>query len=355
MNQIDSITAAMLKNGASGLAGYAAADLLESYPQLKQALATQANANWQGVLRSCIEELAAALSAGRPQFFAGHVAWLQSLLTARGLPSSAVPSALGCLAKVFAAELPAESGTRAAAVCQESLRALAEPVPELPSFLHPNTPHGRLAASYLLALLEGDRTRASRLIMDAAASGSTVPELCLEVLFPAQQEVGRMWQIDEINVAEEHFATSTTKMILAQLRLRASVRQPSGKSVLTASVMGNQHDIGLQAVADFFEMDGWKVIHLGSDMPIPDLVQAVESYQPDLLALSVSLHTQLATLADTIQAVRDGEHGSVVKIIVGGWAFAESPDLASSLGADGYAADPPAAVAQGNLLAGAPA
>jgi MerR family transcriptional regulator, light-induced transcriptional regulator len=355
MNQTDPITAAMLRNGASGLAGFAAGDLLESYPHLKQSLATQAFANWQGVLRSCVEELGAALSAGRPQLFTGHVGWLQSLLTARGLPPNAVPCAVGCLAKVLAAELPAALGTRAASVCQDALRALDGPVPELPSFVQADTPHGRLAASYLLALLEGDRARASRLIMDAAAAGSTVPELCLQVLLPAQQEVGRMWQTDEINVAEEHFATSTTKMILAQLRLRAPIRQPNGKTLLTASVMGNQHDIGLQVVADFFEMDGWKVIHLGSDMPIPDLVQAVESYQPDLLALSVSLHAQLVALADTIQAVRRGEHGAAVKILVGGQAFAESPDLAPSLGADGHAADPLAAVAQGNLLAGVPA
>ena len=221
MNQTDPITAAMLRNGALGLAGYAASDLLEANPHLKQALATQAYANWQGVLRSCVEELAAALAAGRPQFFAGHVGWLQSLLTARGLPSSAVPSAVGCLAKVLAAELPAESGARAAGVCEEALRALDGQVPELPSVLQSDTPHGRLAASYLLALLEGDRVRASRLIMDASAAGSTVPELYLRVLLPAQQEVGRMWQAAEINVAEEHFATSTTKAILAQLRLHA--------------------------------------------------------------------------------------------------------------------------------------
>ena len=119
--------------------------------------------------------------------------------------------------------------------------------------------------------------------------------------------------------------------------------------------MGNQHDIGLQVVADFFEMAGWRVIQLGSDMPIPDLAQAVESYQPDLLALSVSLHTQLVTLAETIQAVRRGERGAAVKILVGGRALVEAPDLAPSLGADGYAADPLDAVAQGNLLAGVPA
>ena len=66
MNQTDLITAAMLRNGALGLAGYAASDLLESYPSLKQALATQAFANWQGVLRSCVDELGAALAAGPP-------------------------------------------------------------------------------------------------------------------------------------------------------------------------------------------------------------------------------------------------------------------------------------------------
>lgn len=350
MNQPDPISAALLRNGALGLAGYAASDLLELDPHLKPALATQAFANWQGVLRSCVEELSAALAAGRPQFFTAHVGWLQSLLTARGLPAHAVPAAVGCLATVLAGELPAESGTRAAGVCQEALRALETPASAPPSFLQADTPHGRLAAGYLLALLEGDRARASRLIMEAAAAGATVPDLCLHVLLPAQQEVGRMWQADEINVAEEHFATSTTKMILAQLRLRAPVRQPNGKTLLAASVMGNQHDVGLQVVTDLFELDGWKVIHLGCDMPIPDLVQAVESYQPDLLALSVSLHAQLVTLTETIRAVRSGDRGAAVKILVGGQAFAEAPDLATSLGADGYAADPLAAVELGNTL-----
>ena len=350
MNQKDSITAAMLRKGASGLAGYAASELLESYPDLKHSLANHAFADWHGVLRRCVEELAAALSAGRPQFLAKHVSWLQSLLTARGMPPNAIRCAVGCLAKVLSTELPAESGTRAANLCRDSLLSLDEPMSAPPSFLHADTPHGRLAAGYLLALLEGDRARASRMIMDAAAAGFTLPELCLKVLLPAQQEVGRMWQTDEINVAEEHFATSTTKMILTQLRLNSPVRRPNGKVVLAASVMGNQHDIGLQVVADFFEIDGWKVIHLGSDMPIPDLVQAVESYQPDLLALSVSLHSQLVMLMETIRAVRVGEHGAVVKILVGGQAFSEETELALSLGADGYAGDPSSAVVQGNLL-----
>ena len=99
-------------------------------------------------------------------------------------------------------------------------------------------------------------------------------------------------------------------------------------------------------------MDGWRVIQLGSDMPVPDLAQAVEFYQPDLLALSVSLHTHLVTLTETIKTVRAGHHGAVVKILAGGRALADATDLAQQFGADGYAADPQAAVGVGNALVG---
>ena len=105
-----------------------------------------------------------------------------------------------------------------------------------------------------------------------------------------------MWLTGEINVAEEHFASHTTKMVLAQLLSRAPLQPPRGKTLLAAAVAGNRHDIGLYVVADFFEMAGWRTIQLGADVPIVDLVQAVECFEVDLLALSASLNVQLATV-----------------------------------------------------------
>ena len=350
MNESDPMLAAMMRNGAPGLAGYAASELLESQPQLNQASAISGFAGWHAVLRNCVEELAASLAAGRPELFAGYLAWMQSVLAARGLPAGAWPSAVDCLAQVLESELPPGLGVRAAGLCHDALRELPDSLPQTASFLSSHTPQGRLAASYLLALLEGDRARASRLIFTALDGGLSLPELYLQVLLPAQQEVGRMWEADEILVAEEHFATSTTKMIFAQLRLRFTVRQRKDLTLVAAAVKGNQHDIGLEVVADFFDMDGWKVIHLGADMPVADLVQSVECYKPHLLALSVSLHTQLGTLAETVKAVRQIPQGAVTKILAGGLAFAATPDLAQQLGADGYAPDPQTGVALGNQL-----
>ena len=144
--------------------------------------------------------------------------------------------------------------------------------------LLPDTPHGRLASTYLLALLEGDRRSASRTILDAVDSPENVQNIYLRVLLPAQAELGRMWMAGEINVAEEHFASHTTKIVMGQLLSRAEFQPHNGKTVLAAAVAGNRHDIGLQAVADFFDMAGWRTIQLGADVPITDLALATECF-----------------------------------------------------------------------------
>jgi methanogenic corrinoid protein MtbC1 len=119
-------------------------------------------------------------------------------------------------------------------------------------------------------------------------------------------------------------------------------------------VAGNQHDIGLHAVADFFEMAGWRTVRLGADVPTADLAQAVEFFAADILVLSVSLNVQLETFKSTIEAVRSGSRGEVVKILAGGLAFADSDNLAVEMGADAYAADPDEAVRVGGQLVGLP-
>ena len=113
---------------------------------------------------------------------------------------------------------------------------------------------------------------------------------------------------------------------------------------------GNQIDIGLQAVTHFFELDGWRTIYLGADVPAADVVQAVAHFEADLLGLSASQSTQLRTVQETIDAVRSAPGGEEVKVIVGGFAFAGLDDLPPKLGADGYAANPAAAVEVGAQL-----
>ncbi|MCR4414769.1 MAG: cobalamin-dependent protein, partial [Thermoguttaceae bacterium] len=322
-------------------------------PQLKETPESKAFARWKNLFVQTLEELAVAVEFDRPPFFVEHARWLRVVLEARGVPLAVIRSALECLTRVIEAELPGESAQVAATVCrgpfEELERQLAQPAR---MDVTSDPVYGRLAGEYLLALLEGDRPRATRLVLDAAAAGHPVAELYAKVLLPAQEEAGRLWEADQINVAEEHFGTAATRGIMAELRSRAASRPGNGKTFVGAAVAGNHHELGLQAVADFFELDGWRVIQLGCDVPIRDLAEAVGFYQADLLGLSASQRTQLVTLKQTIEAVRQTERGAIVKILVGGRALQGAEDLATQFGADGYAADPSQAIALGNALVG---
>src|SRR5208283_4570003 len=155
--------------------------------------------------------------------------------------------------------------------------------------------------------------KAIGLLLKAAGEGQSVPDLYSRVPQPAQEELGRMWLLGEINVEEEHFATTTTRLVMAQLHAREVCRPSNGKTVVAAAVAGNQHDLGIQVVADLFEFDGWRAIQLGSNVPAEDLAQAVEFCVADLGALAVSLVTHWTALEGTIAASRSGQRGVAVK------------------------------------------
>lgn len=352
MSEVQPMSARCIVHSARALAGYAAGELLHRHPDLAAGLGPAALGRWQQVFFQCLEELSAALAANRPGLFADYAVWMRALLRSRGLPDGGLQTALDTLCGVLAAELPPDAAAAAAEACRGAIGRLeaGDAPADLP--LSADTADKRLAASYLLALLEGDSHRATRLILDAAEAGTPVADLYLKVLLPAQQEAGRMWQEAEINVAEEHFATTTTRSVMARLARYAPAAPPNGKTLLAAAVAGNQHDLGVQAVAEFFEMAGWRVIQLGADLPIPDLVQAIDFYRADVLALSAVLRSQIGVLRQTIEAVRRSERGRAVKILVGGRAFLDNADLAATLGADGYAPDPIEAVALGGALVG---
>ncbi len=69
----------------------------------------------------------------------------------------------------------------------------------------------------------------------------------------------------------------------------------------------------------------------------------------DLLLLSATLTTQLSTLGAAISKIRQIV-GDDTKILVGGLALEDSPDLWAQLGADAYAADIRSAIATGRSL-----
>lgn len=355
MNSANQFASQVLSQSSRALAGYAAAALLDSRPEAKEGFGPDPLSAWQSWLGARIDELAAAAATGRPKILADQVLWAKAVLSSRGVSPENLRTALESLRTVILTELPEQALSTTTDFLDQALIAFDEQSTEVATGLLPETTEGRLAAAYLLAIFEGDRRRAAGLILEALSKGADVRDLCLYVLLPAQREVGRMWMANEINVAEEHFASATSKMVMAQLLQHASIAPSNGKTMLAAAVAGDQHDIGLQVLADLFEMDGWRVIQLGANLPIADLVEAVAFFKADLVALSASQSVQLETVRDSIRAIRDQVKGTESKILVGGPAFDATESLYRELGADGYSDQLPEALTQGRLLVGLPA
>jgi len=352
MTQPEQSLAKILKTGARALAGYAAGEMPPRDPGAAEATAPLPFDGWHNVLTARIEELAVAISKGRPELFVEQVRWTRAALQARGISPGLLQARLEVLRRILVEQIPAELAPLATAYIDDALAKFDGEPAGLMSRLTAETPEQQLAAKYLVAILEGDRREASRLILNAAAEGRSVCDLYLRVLQPAQEELGRMWSLDEINVAEEHFATTTTRWVMTQLHARAVCGHSNGKTLVAASVAGNQHDLGIQMVADLFEMDGWRVIQLGSNVPAKDLAQAVEFYQADLVALSISLAAQLPDLEGVISAVRTSGRGAAVKILVGGCGIEGIAARFKLAGVDGFASNAVEAVSQGNALVG---
>ncbi|MBU6412138.1 MAG: cobalamin-dependent protein [Planctomycetes bacterium] len=312
--------------------------------------------HWREHLAGRIGELAAAVDAAQPEIFANQLAWAKIAFVARQVPVADLEHSLTALWATILPEVDPQDAPLVQVALELARQRLHTGPIEAPSRLTVESRHHRLAAEYLLAILQGDRVRASRVVVGAVSAGQiSVPEAYTEIFVPVQRELGRMWHMGEVNVAEEHFSTATTLMVMSQILPLAQAAPSNGRVMLAASVEENTHDLGLRMVADFFELAGWRVVYLGASVPAEDLAMGVKDFQADLVAISAALPVHLRAVEDTIAVLRatcerSSRTGRQVKIIVGGNAFWDAPEVWRLFGADGFARNAVEAVKLGEQL-----
>ncbi len=294
--------------------------------------------------------LAQALALDNPALFTDYVAWAKVMLGQRGIATADFAAELHHLADLIAEQLPADTGTAAVAFVRAAIAALPALPDELPTFLHPGEPLSPLAHQYLEALRRGERHLASRLVLDAVATGAAIRDIYLHVFAPTQHEIGRLWQINKISVAQEHYCTAATQLIMSQLYTHLFSADKKGVTLVATCVSGDLHELGVRMVADFFEMDGWNTFYLGANTPHADIISTIIARRADVLAVSATIAHHVADVDAMIRAVRADPECAHVKILVGGSPFNRDPDLSRRLGADGTAADAQRAIELANTL-----
>lgn len=288
--------------------------------------------------------LAEALAVERAALFAHYLSWATPMLASYNVPPDILAVTLDCIRETLLAQLPSAAHATVAAYLDAGAEAMAVTAPTVPSFLHPDAPLSDLAAVYLDLLLRGDRRAASERIQAAVAEGVPVRDIYLHVFQPAQYEIGRLWQTNQISVAQEHYATAVTQLVMSQLYNYIFATERRGHSLVATCVGGELHEIGVRMVADFFEMAGWDTFYLGANMPLPSVIRTLQERQADVLAVSATIGMHTSEVTRLIAAVRAAGI-SDTRIMVGGYPFNLVDDLWQQVGADGYAPHADAAIA----------
>jgi len=219
---------------------------------------------------------------------------------------------------------------------------------EPPSFLRDEAlvDLAELARGYLRALLDGERHRASRMILEAVQAGVPVKRIYLDVFQPTQYEVGRLFQLNEVGVGEEHYCTAATQLIISQLYPQIFASEKGPNTLVATCVAGDLHELGARMVTDFFEMDGWNTYYFGAGSSSQAVVATVAQRRARVLAISAPYH--VSAVGELIEKIRAHPACGRVKIMVGGYPFRVDPDLWSKLGADGSATDAQQAISLAN-------
>lgn len=281
--------------------------------------------------------LTEAIIANDKSIFTDYVAWVKELFQGLNFPDSVMTNTLIYTRKVLLTEIPESFHSIIAEYIEAGIEQMQQPISTTTTYIDESTDLGRLARKFINELLDGDRNRASGIIFDAYKNGVSIKEIYLQVFEKSQYEIGRLWLSNQISVAKEHFCSAATQSIMSQLYPYIFSTERAGKKIITASIGGELHEIGVRMVADFFEMHGWDSYYMGANTPSSAIIKAAEENEADLIGLSIAMPYHRSQLSNVIDEVRKSDIGKHVKILIGGKALNNVNNLWENFDTDGYA------------------
>jgi methanogenic corrinoid protein MtbC1 len=302
----------------------------------------------------CVEDnrfhmhyLSAAVSTGDPTLFSDYCGWVKVVLQKRGIAASHFEQNLRYLEDMVLKTAPERIADVIVGYLEIALRHLPE-YPDEPAPVVVSESRGPLVKQYVEKIVALDAEGAAKLIESRATDAHSVLDLYVNVLQPAQREIGRLWQVNAISVAAEHYATATTQKILNRLSHAIPPRAKRNGRFAGLCPEGEHHCLGLQMVCDLSQLDGWETYFIGANTPTNSAVQLLKQLQPVVIGVSMATLMALHNTRTLITKVKEALPDTVV--LAGGYAASLGKDLWKTFGADAYAADGESALATLNQI-----
>ncbi len=173
--------------------------------------------------------------------------------------------------------------------------------------------------NYFNNLIKGAKNECVATLDELLNKNVPVEKIYTQLFQRALYQVGEYWEMNKISVATEHMATAITENLMIRVQPQLFSTPRTGKKAVIACVANEYHQVGAKMVADIFELNGWDGYFIGANTPTVELIRFLESKNPDLMGLSLSIYYNLPELKNTLADIR--QHFPDLSVMVGGQAF----------------------------------
>ncbi len=187
---------------------------------------------------------------------------------------------------------------------------------------------------HIVEMREDEALALTKEMLDAGFDPLELLAYCRE----AMDEVGKRFESQEYFLPELMMAGD----LLSQISALAKPLIQAGEggevkthgTVVIGTVNGDLHDIGKDIVTFMLEINGFKVIDLGIDVPVINFISAIREHQPQVVGLSGFLTLAFDAMKQTVDAIEAADLRTELKIMIGGGQVDES--IKVHTGADAF-------------------
>lgn len=140
----------------------------------------------------------------------------------------------------------------------------------------------------------------------------------IDICFPLLRNVGILWLTKSLEPAQEHFATNLIRQkIIAEIDKLDWRQSQKSQSFLIANVENEFHEIGIIFSAYLVRKNGFRVVYLGKNVPITNILDFIENNKPDYYISVFTSYPQQKEINGFVEDIRN--RSKKVKMIFSGY------------------------------------
>ena len=190
---------------------------------------------------------------------------------------------------------------------------------------------------YTQALLNLDKPTCVTLALDALDSGAVgIVDLYQKILSPALNTIVTAELNTQDAIWKEHVRSEITRTVIEccypHVLKEARAGGPAGRAGKVMIVLPAEefHELGARMGADFFLINGFNALFVGSNTPREEILSGIAHFQPDYIDIHVVNYYNLFKAKTLVQQIHD--RNPQVKILASGYAFCQDPGQAAKIG-----------------------